>query len=466
MGDYGPAILIDAFTLISCVLLLFRYGDLRFSHPGTPYILFHFHTVSMRLIGLAKGAMPLYANTPGWFEAVRPEEITRAALYADLAFWSVTAVWVFVKSTPLATKPAPANPMRLDPRILRPILLVAFLLGVVGLRIGAQIPGVQSYDGFDSASDWSSSSYLIILPSWFGLAILGHMYYYGARRITAILLATYLVLMSIQGGMRFRVIAAGLLAVSIWVERRNRRWPSRPIVISLVVLGLLFFPMKDIGRLVQKGASLSELTETVSDSVSEATEGSASDHLFLDEFASALTLLDMQGRRYYGSIYLPILTLPIPRALWPEKPGLSGFVTEISTRYRPMSSSGMITTYMGESYANFGVAGIFIVPPLLAYALVRFRRAAYSRPYDSLLRFFYTLLSVNLIQVYRDGLLSLIVFTFVNMMPLVLVVFAHIAFGFFRKHRTGGAAPMGDPFRRSADVSAMSRPEPQPSSSP
>jgi len=189
---------------------------------------------------------------------------------------------------------------------------------------------------------------------------------------------------------------------------------------------------------------LSQISDAVSESVTQAKGGAAADHLFLDEFACALTLLDQQNKLYFGSIYLPLLTLPIPRAIWPDKPTLGAAIREMSTRSRPMAASGMTTTYLGESYANFGVAGIFLVPPLLAYFLARFRRWAYVRPYDSLVRFSYVLLSVNLIQVYRDGLLSIVVFTFVNMMPLVLIVLAHAALSFSRRRNrvllSGGGA--------------------------
>jgi hypothetical protein len=169
--------------------------------------------------------------------------------------------------------------------------------------------------------------------------------------------------------------------------------------------------------------------------MNDAAEGSAPDMMFLDEFASALTLLDMKGHKYYGSIYLPLLTLPIPRAWWPDKPTLAPFIKDISTTFRPMSTAGMIATYLGESYANFGIVGIFLVPPLLAALLALFYRRAQLAPYDSVLRFAYMVLSVNLIQVYRDGLCSLVVFTFVNMMPLAAIVVAHVVVAFAIKRR-------------------------------
>ena len=437
MDDYAQALLIDAATVLSCIALLARYGDLRFSHPATPYIVFHLHTVTIRLAGLLNGADALFSRWSGMYEPVRPEEIARAALYCDLAFWSVTAVWILAKTRfPPASQRS--DVMMLEPRILRPVLFASLIGGIVGLRIAAQIPGFQVYDGLSQSTDWSASSYLFILPSWFGLAVLGHIYYYGFRWFTGVLLAGYLVIMAVQGGSRYRVIVGLLLAVTIWVERRNRRWPPKSMVLGLTVAGVLFFPMKTIGTMTQNGADLSEISDAISDSVTEAAEGSAADHLFLDEFASALTLLDLQGKKYYGSIYMPLLTLMVPRAWWPDKPRLAGFVIDISTGTRPMGSGGMITTYLGESYANFGLAGIFLIPPCLAFFLARFQRWARARPYDSVLRFSYVVLSVNLIQVYRDGLQSIIVFTFVNMMPLVVIVLAHVAQLLVRKRRHVG----------------------------
>jgi len=444
MDEYGQALVMDIVTVVLCSGLLFRFANLRFSHPGTPYIIFHIHTVTTRLTGLINGAPTLYTNSPGLFEPVMPEEIVRAALYCDIGFWAVTATWILMNVIPQKPRPPQARVILLEPRLLRPILLFAFVMGVVGLRVAATIPGVAVYDGLDPNSAWSSSSYLIILPSWFGLAVLGHIYYYGYRRLSVVLLAFYLVLMSVQGGMRFRVIIGVILAVQIWVEQRDRRWPSKGLLAALAVAALAFFPMKTIGLLVQQGASPTEVTDAVTDSVSDMSEGAAADQMFLDEFGSALTLIDRQNHKYMGSMYLPVLTLPIPRALWPEKPVLSGFVTDISSAHRPMAASGMITTYLGEAYANFGLAGIFLVPPLLAVGLAWFYRKAYTVPRLSLLRFTYVLVSVNLIQIYRDGLLSIIVFTMVNMMPLSIIVIAHLLSEGVRKRRHLGLAAATD----------------------
>lgn len=443
MQEYGQPLLIDVLTVTCCFTLLLRFAGLRFSHPATPYMIFHLHTVTVRLMGLLNGAAPMYTSSPQDFEPILPEEIARAALYCDIALWSVTVAWVLFA---MFSKPQKQRTdfIYLEERVLKPVLGIAFVMGIVGLRVASHVPGISAYDGLDPSSDWSTSSYLIILPSWVGLAVLGHAYYYGFKPLTVLLLAAYLLLMSLQGGMRFRVIIGLILAVQIWLERSNRRWPTRLAAIGLGLAALAFFPMKEVGIMVSHGASTSEIGNALSTSVSDVTEGANADQMFLDEMASALTLTDLNGKVFLGSMYLPMLTLPIPRALWPDKPGLSGFLQEISTSYRPMAACGMITTYIGEAYANFRVLGVFLVPPVLALFLAFFYRAAYRAPHLAVVRFAYILVSVNLIQVYRDGLLSMLVFTLVNMMPLAAIVLIHLGIDAVKKRRHLGLAASMD----------------------
>jgi hypothetical protein len=91
-----------------------------------------------------------------------------------------------------------------------------------------------------------------------------------------------------------------------------------------------------------------------------------------------------------------------------------------------MGEMGMIMTFIGEFYLNFGSFGVVIMSFLTAYWLARIYFRAYRSSYYSVLRFGYLLIACNLIQVYRDGLMSLFVFTLVNMMPLSAIVFLHL----------------------------------------
>jgi hypothetical protein len=236
----------------------------------------------------------------------------------------------------------------------------------------------------------------------------------------------YLALMGYQGYHRFRIIIPALLMIQIYLDRHQRRWPTLRIFVLLAALIVLFYPLKTIGNLAQEGAAPTEIATVSADIVGEAFAGRAGDQQFLDQFASLLTLVDNYGRFYHGDTYLALITLPIPREWWPEKPELAAYIDDISIRERPMGEAGMIATYLGESYANFGYVGAAIIAYLLAYGLARAYFHAYRNNYFTVVRFAYLLIACNLLLVYRDGLVSIVVFTFVNMMPLTLIVLLHV----------------------------------------
>src|SRR5881392_3168225 len=94
VDEYSSALFIDLLVVVTCIFLLVLFGDLRFSHPATPYIVFHLHTVTFRLAGIIKGADLLLAKGSLYFEEITQPEIVRAVKYCDIAFGIVTAVWI------------------------------------------------------------------------------------------------------------------------------------------------------------------------------------------------------------------------------------------------------------------------------------------------------------------------------------------------------------------------------------
>ena len=132
----------------------------------------------------------------------------------------------------------------------------------------------------------------------------------------------------------------------------------------------------------------------------ESFTGLMRDEMILDEFASALSLADQHGNLYLGSTYSGLLTLAVPRQLWPEKPGLADFENDISTPSRAMAANGMIVTMLGEFYLNFSYLGIVLIPFVLAYVP---GSAPHIGTNTAIGRFGYLLVACNLIEVYRDG---------------------------------------------------------------
>jgi oligosaccharide repeat unit polymerase len=436
--DIPIALLVDVVTMITCIVLLLRYGRLSHSHPGTIYLFFHLYTFTFRLFGLLFGAETLFSQYQGYFEAVTHGEIVRAALLGDLALAVMTVAWIKASADDLkkirrSPELLAEGEPNLSLRYIWIVVAIAFPLGIIGLLMFANVPGLPSLRDALEPGEWQTSSYFFIMQVWAGLALLALIYWYGFRWWLLLPMSFYLLIMAYQGYHRFRVLIPVLLLVQIFLDRRKLRWPPLPLSAALLALVLIFFPLKTIGQMAQEGESVNEIVTMSSESVNTALAAKAPDQQFLDQFACALSLIDDAGEHYYGSTYLALVTLPIPRQWWPEKPGLADYLFEISKPWRPMAEMGMIVTFLGESYINFGYVGVVIIPMLLAYILGRVYFRAYRRNYFTIARLAYLLIACNLIQVYRDGLTSIIVFTWVNMMPLMLIVLLHYVLRWRRK---------------------------------
>ena len=103
---------------------------------------------------------------------------------------------------------------------------------------------------------------------------------------------------------------------------------------------------------------------------------------------------------------------------------------EISTSGRRYDVEGRIFTYLGESYLNFGYAGLILIPALMGYVLTGVCLRATVGPMLRLSRYIYLVFFMALVQTFRDGLLSIFVFTVVHNMPMLFTWVLHQVPGF------------------------------------
>jgi oligosaccharide repeat unit polymerase len=109
-------------------------------------------------------------------------------------------------------------------------------------------------------------------------------------------------------------------------------------------------------------------------------------------FDSLATLNGAYGRTYarrLGSTYLDAFTFPVPRALWPGKPlggGNAWFTSTYFPGYYGDDHVETSVTLLGEAEANFGLAGVLLVPVLLGAGLAYlYRRTVESLSAKSIL---------------------------------------------------------------------------------
>jgi hypothetical protein len=417
-----PYFLVDVFVVIAVVVLMFR--RMAFWHPLTIYLLFHLYSFSYRLFQIIGGAPLMYTGQAN-AEAITPEEITRAMLWAD------AALLLFVAASWWAHKVFEAkSDQPVERRVLN--LNIAKAIGLLCLPLGGYFFFVIRTTGYEISADSASAGYVQVMSMW-PIGVLGLLIFaFGFRWHLLALTAFFLGAVALQGYHRFMLILPLLYFAALYLQTQRRRWPNVLIIVGALFVGMIFPRLKYIGQALQYGDSqeaLAQFTQAFVRDKQSYTESSATED-FLDQFAGGLSLVDGNDRKFLGSTYLAIITLPIPRAWWPSKPGLADHLQEISTSGRRYDVEGRIITYLGEAYANFGYAGLMIIPTLLGYLLTVACLRATTGPMLRLGRYLYLVFFMALVQTFRDGLLSIFVFTFVHNMPMLFTWILHSIPGF------------------------------------
>ena len=421
MDSLIPYFLLDVFVVLAVVVLMFR--RMAFWHPLTAYLLFHLYSFTYRLFQILSGAPLMYTGQAN-AEAITVEEINRALLWADfaLAVFAFASFWAHLRFDAKAEQPVVRRVM--NPNIARTIGLLCLPIGAFFLY------GIKSAT-LDLSVSSASAGYVQVMAMW-PMGVLGLLVFaFGFRWYLVALIAFFLGVVALQGYHRFMLILPLLYFAAYYLQTVRRRWPTFPIIIGAILVALVFPRLKYIGQAVQYGdtqEAFAQLGQSFTFN-SKDKEISTSEE-FLDQYAGSLTLADFNDRKFWGSTYLAIITLPIPRAWWPNKPGLADHLQEISTSGRRYDVEGRITTYLGESYLNFGYAGFFFIPALMGYVFTAYFLQSATGPMQRLSRYVYLVIFMALVQTFRDGLLSIFVFTIVHNMPMLFAVIGHMIPGF------------------------------------
>jgi len=414
MPSLLPYLLLDAVLLLGATAYLL--SRLSFWHPVTTYLIFHAYSFSGRAWQLYDGALPMYAENMA-FDVIRPEEFQRAMLFADVALvgFIVGAAFAHRRFERGAHEPVPR---RLINRT------VVFGIVAVCLPVGFYVFLTSKSGGF-TENFLTETNYFQVMAMW-PIGCLGLLIYLqGFRWYLLLPTGLYLALVAVQGYHRFMLVLPLIFLAAYYLQSRRRRWPGLLLTGAALLVFLILPRLKYIGQAVQAG-DFTEAAQLVGDSFrsTKGLEGTSSEQ-FLDQYAGALTLADDHGKLFLGSTYLAIVTLPVPRSLWPGKPGLGDHTIEISTARRQYDREGRIITYIGESYLNFRHAGVLLIPFLLGYLLTAWCLRATSGPLHRFDGYLYTVFSMAYIQLFRDGLLSIFVFTVVHNMPMLFAWILH-----------------------------------------
>lgn len=396
-------------------LLVVQRG--AFWHPLTIYLLFHGYTVTWRAWQLVAGAPVMYAGQTGR-DQIAPEELSRAVLFADVALiaFILGAWWAYKVAEQRAAEPVERRPINRT---------VVNLVSLVCLPIGVYVFFVIR-GGSYAGNAFTQTNYFQVMAMWPMGCLAMLIFAYGFRLILLIPTGVYLAMVATQGYHRHMLLLPLLFFTAYILQRKRWRWPNWILLIAGFCLLLVFPRLKMIGQALQYGDQQEALRQVTEAFVTrDAYAEAVSNEQFLDQYAGALSMVDDTEKVYWGRTYLAIVTLPLPRIFWPEKPGLADHQHEVSTPLRPYGIEGRIITYIGEAYFNFRHAGVALIPLLLSYFLTLWAMRATTGPMARFDRYLYCVFFMAFLQLYRDGLLSLVVFTICHNLPMVFAWTMH-----------------------------------------
>jgi hypothetical protein len=347
--------------------------------------------------------------------------LVNAAIACDISMLAITAATLFaVRKASTGGERGASHLTLLSPRLGQAISILCITIGAYALVKFGALAGAARARGGDISAVSLGSFDVSSLPGLLGgFAVQGALIQCAMRGFTrwrTVLLLLLLALSSLNLARVFFVLPA-LLAVLIYHTRLGKHSLSFRWMVALAALGLVWFVFKPIAHTIQAGdaENSGDMALTYFEG---AVDNGSGDTQFLDEQATYMAAADETGRRFYGATVLPLLTLPIPRFAWPDKPRLNEYAVELTSASRPILMVGMTPMLAGEAYLNFGWIGCAAIPFIYLYAM----QQAYLRVREdgiSARRWVYLLFLVSMTQVFRDGLAALILFPLLNYMPMV-----------------------------------------------
>ena len=399
--------------LASCLLFVgvgiaySRHEAASLLHPATIYLLFHGFIFVIR---------PIFARIYGFdlvyrvydFQPSLDDKIT-VILGANLAMVVFVAVSLRVAS--VSAQPVIAGGFDQLRRVLAgPILLATAVLGP--LAVAAQLSNwsrrIDPYATMarDAATGimvnvegngWFSESALMLAP----LSVL-LVWLLRYRSWGWLLFAGASLLMLGSGGRGSFIFAATALAFLYLLERR-RNWFDWRVMVLAAASFVTFNAV-----VVDRGAAIRGLLGgEAGDTYTSAIDLDPLEHM---DFASleyfeyiVYAVPQRTGSWDYFAHNLQILTEPIPRTMWKDKP--IGSPVQFFKLWDYGTPIGMTISLPGAGWMSLGYLGIAIQAAIFAMLYGAAHSRLLTRSDDALPRLYYALFAATSIVVFRDGIL-------------------------------------------------------------
>lgn len=412
------SIYLDIILVAFLFIYLVKEKQLNILNSSLIYLFIHVFFVTLRGIQIFFLDAKIISNK--WYSTyITIDEIDKAIFLADI---SLVAFFIgfnfftdgFRKNGALLVKKF-HNYKETRQRWIDYYLITVFVAGIIGIVTYRSIADRD----IDTEEFSTFSNFLTSLGIISAIVLL---YEKGFKKVYVAYFFLLIVFYSLQGENRFRVVLALLFVLMYYLKTLNLRMPPWKYYILGFVFILFSFPLKEVGKNFQETGKI-DVSEVVKDSFEEFSEGESGDMSFIEQSAGMVGAMELKNKIFYGSTYQPIFFFFVPRSMWAEKPALNEWQHQISISGRDFGEMGQISLISGESYANFRYFGVFIV----SFLIGRWYSYLYNK-YSNLPakhKGFLLLLLFNMVlfQVWRDGMISLILFPFLNYLPIMILYF-------------------------------------------
>ncbi|NEP15242.1 MAG: oligosaccharide repeat unit polymerase [Symploca sp. SIO2C1] len=169
-------------------------------------------------------------------------------------------------------------------------------------------------------------------------------------------------------GSRGSVIVPIAISLFVWMLR-EKKIPTIKIVSFLIIGMILFSLLGNFRRGTQTSQEVDWNRLTDINSAIESAIGTEDKKGEIEHRTGAqsgtLAILGNVPKRFdflYGESYVTIVTFPIPRALWSNKP--RGIGARVGTQLFGTENAGIPPGMVGEGYWNFGISGVILIHAL------------------------------------------------------------------------------------------------------
>ncbi|MEB3360331.1 MAG: O-antigen polymerase [Synechococcales bacterium] len=303
-----------------------------------------------------------HAALPGWSGEQLSQLVCEELLLRSLALLALYAGFVLVPRLPIPTFAAVGNSPRLASKVVLTVMISVGIFAAYMQTRGGIVAHIVSWGGgrrLGLAGDayWGLLIQLGLIAclTWFAVdrQSASRPLFWGCAGVS-------LGIIFLFSGSRSGIIYPLFLGLLVWLLRERRIDTTKIVTLMLIGVFLIGF-LGEFRRSTFDGEIDWDLLTGESADSSALVTG-------LDEIAARSSVGDAafpilaqvphEVDFLYGQSYLAVLVLPVPRAFWPEKPGLVGGLTG-TTFFGGMA--GVPPGAIGEAYWNFGVPGVFAV---------------------------------------------------------------------------------------------------------